>query len=256
MGGLKLGKEAAEKYAQAQKGADFEGFLEKKGAMRKNWNKRWFILKENYLFYTKKQGDPPQGIINLHGATINETLGPTTRPNSFSLFAPKSVSVDAKWTNRTFFICASSPEELKKWSAALVKASHFKNKASKVKEENSDKKSTEEKKEEKVEEKKEEKVEEKKEEKVEEKKEEKVEEKKKEEEKKEEEKKEEEKKEEKKKEEEKKEEKVEVKQVLEEIEEKKVVLELPTDPGKEDEKKEERRDPTGDLEDSESEEES
>jgi len=239
MGGLKLGKEAAEKYAQAQKGADFEGFLEKKGAMRKNWNKRWFILKENYLFYTKKQGDPPQGIINLHGATINETLGPTTRANSFSLLAPKSVSVDAKWTNRTFFICASSPEEMKKWSAALVKGSHVKNKASKVKEENTEKKIIE-----KVEEKKteENKMEEKK---VEEKKEE---------EKKEEDKKVEEKKEEDKKVEEKKEEeKVEVKKVLEEIEERKVVLYLPTDPGKEDEKKEERRDPTGDLEDSESE---
>jgi len=140
MGGLKLGKEAAEKYANAQTQADFEGFLEKKGAKRKNWNKRWFVLKENYLFYTKKQGDPPQGIINLHGATITETQGPTTRANSFSLLAPKSVSVDAKWTNRTFFICAGSQEEMKKWSAAMVKASHFKGIKSKVKEENGEKK--------------------------------------------------------------------------------------------------------------------
>jgi len=135
MGGLKLGKEAAEKYALAQKDPDLEGMLEKKGAKRKNWTKRWIVLKENYLFYTKKQGESPQGIINLHGATITETQGPSFVPYSFSLLVPKSVSVDAKWTNRTFFMKASSSEEVKKWTTAMVKASHYKAKSSKGKEE-------------------------------------------------------------------------------------------------------------------------
>lgn len=36
--------------------------------------------------------------------------------------APKSVSVDAKWTNRTYQIAASTPQELAKWMQVLDEA--------------------------------------------------------------------------------------------------------------------------------------
>jgi len=100
------------------------GWLEKKGAKRKNWTKRYFVLKDNYLFYCKKEKVPPQGIINLHGCTVVKTEGPTAKLFSFSLMAPKSVSVDAKWTNRTYSIAASTNEELSTWIQALQDASN------------------------------------------------------------------------------------------------------------------------------------
>jgi len=119
MGGLKLGKEAQSKFDEARQSADYSGNLEKKGAKRKNWNNRWFVLKENYLFYCKTPKSNPQGIINLHSCTVSKTEGPTARPNSFSLLAPKSVSIDAKWTNRTYFMAAKSEEDRDNWMKVL-----------------------------------------------------------------------------------------------------------------------------------------
>jgi len=55
MGGLKLGKEAQAKFDEAKTKPDKQGILDKKGAKRKNWNERYFVLKDNYLFYCKKQ---------------------------------------------------------------------------------------------------------------------------------------------------------------------------------------------------------
>jgi len=117
--GLKLGKEAQAKFDEAKANPDLAGGLDKKGAKRKNWNSRWFVLKDNYLFYCKNQKTNPQGIINLHGCTVSRIEGPTARPNSFSLLAPKSVSIDAKWTNRTYFMAAKEAKEMEKWMRVL-----------------------------------------------------------------------------------------------------------------------------------------
>jgi len=119
MGGLKLGKEAQAKFDEARTNPDKAGFLDKKGAKRKNWNTRWFVLKDNYLFYCKNEKSLPQGIINLHGCTVSKLEGPNTRQYSFSLLAPKSVSIDAKWTNRTYLMAAKTPEDWKAWIETL-----------------------------------------------------------------------------------------------------------------------------------------
>jgi len=117
--GLKLGKEAQAKFDEAKSNPDLAGTLDKKGAKRKNWNSRWFVLKDNYLFYCKNQKTNPQGIINLHGCTVSRIEGPTARPNSFSVLAPKSVSIDAKWTNRTYFMAAKDAKEMDRWMKTL-----------------------------------------------------------------------------------------------------------------------------------------
>jgi len=121
MGGLKLGAEAQAKFDEAKRNPDYQGLLDKKGAKRKNWNQRWFVLKDNYLFYCKNQKSNPQGIINLHGCTVSRIEGPTARPNSFSVLAPKSVSIDAKWTNRTYFFAAKDAKEMEKWMEIVDK---------------------------------------------------------------------------------------------------------------------------------------
>jgi len=122
MPGLKLGKEAQAKFNEAKTNPDKQGILDKKGAKRKNWNERWFVLKDNYLFYCKNEKSNPQGIINLHGCTVSQIQGPTARASSFSLLAPKSVSIDAKWTNRTYFMAAKDPKEMESWMTKLEDA--------------------------------------------------------------------------------------------------------------------------------------
>jgi len=122
MPGLKLGKEAQSKFNEAKVSPDKQGALEKKGAKRKNWNDRWFVLKDNYLFYCKNEKSNPQGIINLHGCTVKDIQGPTARANSFSLLAPKSVSIDAKWTNRTYYMAAKDSKEMESWMSKLEEA--------------------------------------------------------------------------------------------------------------------------------------
>jgi len=74
------------------------------------------------LFYCKKKGVPPQGIINLHGCTVTP-LPQQNRGCSFSLLAHKSVSVDAQWINRTYYISAKDEAEMKVWMDLITGAS-------------------------------------------------------------------------------------------------------------------------------------
>ena len=51
--------------------ADKEGWLWKRGEVNKAFQKRYFVLKGNLLFYFEKQSDrEPVGVIILEGCTI------------------------------------------------------------------------------------------------------------------------------------------------------------------------------------------
>jgi PH domain/GTPase-activator protein for Ras-like GTPase len=55
--------------------AEKRGFLKKRGEGFRNWRKRWFILKDNFLYYFRNEMDPSiTGAIPLE----NYTLEPTT----------------------------------------------------------------------------------------------------------------------------------------------------------------------------------
>lgn len=52
---------------------DREGWLQKRGDLNKSWQRRYFVLKGNLLFYFEKKGDrEPLGVIILEGCTIGE----------------------------------------------------------------------------------------------------------------------------------------------------------------------------------------
>lgn len=52
---------------------DREGWLQKRGEVNKNWQRRYFVLKGNLLFYFEKKGDrEPLGVIILEGCTIGK----------------------------------------------------------------------------------------------------------------------------------------------------------------------------------------
>lgn len=52
---------------------DLEGYLTKRGEVNKSFQRRYFVLKGNLLFYFDKRGDKePLGVIIIEGCTIGK----------------------------------------------------------------------------------------------------------------------------------------------------------------------------------------
>lgn len=50
---------------------DREGWLSKRGEVSKGFQKRWFVLKGNLLFYFEKKTDrEPLGVLIVEGCTV------------------------------------------------------------------------------------------------------------------------------------------------------------------------------------------
>lgn len=60
-------------FAVSATPVDKEGYLNKRGEVNKNFQKRYFVLKGNLLFYFDRKGDKePVGVIILEGCTIGK----------------------------------------------------------------------------------------------------------------------------------------------------------------------------------------
>lgn len=83
-----------------------EGFLTKRGHIRKNWNTRWFVIQDDKLFYFKVKGDnKPAGVIPLKDAYVGECdIG---KPHAFEVNAPV--------IDKTYYIIANSSVEKEEW---------------------------------------------------------------------------------------------------------------------------------------------
>ena len=58
-------------FASSATPVDREGWLDMRGEVGKSYQRRWFTLKGNLLFYFEKKGDKePIGVIILEGCTI------------------------------------------------------------------------------------------------------------------------------------------------------------------------------------------
>lgn len=54
---------------------DLEGHLLKRGEVNKSWQRRYFVLKGNLLFYFDKKGErEPLGVVIMEGCTIGLLL--------------------------------------------------------------------------------------------------------------------------------------------------------------------------------------
>ena len=62
---LKLAQDTKNKFDEANKKPDICGWLLKKGGNNNLWQQRYFVMLENWLFYSKKPLQNPQGIINM-----------------------------------------------------------------------------------------------------------------------------------------------------------------------------------------------
>lgn len=95
---------------------DKEGFLNKKGEVNKSWQRRYFILKGNLLFYFDKKGErEPLGVIILEGCTIE--LAEEGELYCFQIIFNGN-------NNRTYYLCAESQDTMESWMKALTCAGY------------------------------------------------------------------------------------------------------------------------------------
>ncbi|XP_008302293.1 sesquipedalian-1-like [Stegastes partitus] len=95
---------------------DKEGYLYKKGEIKTSYQKRWFVLKGNLLFYKDRHTDrDPIGVIVLEGCTVQ--LCESEEQFAFSLV----------WSEpglRTYKFAAEDQASQESWIKALLSANH------------------------------------------------------------------------------------------------------------------------------------
>lgn len=70
---MKINDKNLAAFATSSTPIDREGWLQKRGEINKGFQKRWFVLKGNLLFYFEKPGEKePLGVIVLEGCTIGK----------------------------------------------------------------------------------------------------------------------------------------------------------------------------------------
>jgi len=68
---MKINEKNLAAFASSSTPIDREGFLLKRGETNKGYQKRWFVLKGNLLFYFERKSDKdPVGVIIMEGCTI------------------------------------------------------------------------------------------------------------------------------------------------------------------------------------------
>lgn len=103
-------------YAVSATPTDKEGYINKRGEVNKNFQRRYFVLKGNLLFYFDKKGDKePLGVIILEGCTVE--LAEDEEQFCFKILFHGT-------NNRTYVLGAESQESMEQWMKALACSSY------------------------------------------------------------------------------------------------------------------------------------
>ena len=88
------------------------GFLQKRSAWLRRWDKRWVMMTEGSVFYFESfnQATRANGEIELDGCKVADADSETGKKNTFGIYHPP---------RRDVFFQASSSEERIEWISAL-----------------------------------------------------------------------------------------------------------------------------------------
>ncbi|KAI8434634.1 hypothetical protein MSG28_003167 [Choristoneura fumiferana] len=112
---MKINEKNLSAFASSATPVDREGWLDMRGEV-KSYQRRWFTLKGNLLFYFDKKCDKePAGVIVLEGCTIE--LTEEEEAYSFKI-------VFQCEGGRTFYLCTNSQASMEAWMKALACASY------------------------------------------------------------------------------------------------------------------------------------
>ncbi|XP_002741015.1 uncharacterized protein LOC100373087 [Saccoglossus kowalevskii] len=112
---MKLNEKNVAHFSSCDSPVDREGWLSKRGELNKSFQKRWFVLKGNLLFYFERRGDKePIGVIILEGSTIELFDGETfTFHITFQGYG-----------TRTYVLQADDNAEMTEWMRAISMANY------------------------------------------------------------------------------------------------------------------------------------
>uniref|UniRef100_A0A8C4NCH1 Sesquipedalian n=1 Tax=Eptatretus burgeri TaxID=7764 RepID=A0A8C4NCH1_EPTBU len=112
---MKLNKRTVAHFATCESHVDKEGTLLKRGEVNTAFQRRWFVLKGNMLFYFDSRDDrEPAGLVVLEGCTV-ELSDAAPIEHAFALrFAGASA--------RTYTLAAQSHGEMTTWMRAIASA--------------------------------------------------------------------------------------------------------------------------------------
>ncbi|TKS89842.1 Sesquipedalian-1 [Collichthys lucidus] len=113
---MKLDEKIVTYFESCNSPIDKEGYLCKKGEIKSSYQKRWFVLKGNLLFYKDRPADRDlTGVIVLEGCTVQ--LCESEEQFAFSLV----------WSEpglRTYKFAAEDQASQESWIKALLSANH------------------------------------------------------------------------------------------------------------------------------------
>ncbi|XP_072340041.1 sesquipedalian-1-like [Scyliorhinus torazame] len=114
---MKLNVRAVSRYALGPAPADRQGFLLKKGELNPSYQRRWFVLRGNLLFYFERAGESePQGLVLLEGCVV-ELCESATEGFPFALSCGGGPGL------RQYKFVAEAQAEQEGWVRALSSAS-------------------------------------------------------------------------------------------------------------------------------------
>lgn len=113
---MKINDKNLVSFALSSSPVDREGWLLKRGEVNRAYQRRWFLLKGNLLFYFEKKTDrEPLGVVILEGCTVELA-------ENEEMFAFKVVFHGSG--NRMYMLSADTQESMEAWMKALACASY------------------------------------------------------------------------------------------------------------------------------------
>lgn len=111
---MKINEKFLVAYARSGKGGiQKDGYLSKKGKLNRGYQRRWFVLKGNLLFYFEKQMDRnPIGVIILEDCNV-DVCDSDRYAFTLSFFGDRT---------RIYVLCAESEEEMIVWMKRITVA--------------------------------------------------------------------------------------------------------------------------------------
>lgn len=113
---MKINEKHLIAFVSGSAAIDKQGFLNKRGELNKAFQRRWFVLKGNLLFYFERKTDAePIGVIVIDGCSVE--LTENSDKYAFELAFSGSGT-------RTYVLAADSQEEMEEWMRALTCAGY------------------------------------------------------------------------------------------------------------------------------------
>ena len=113
---MRLNERCVAEFSTSSAPTDKEGFLNKKGELNRGYQRRWFVLKGNLLYYFEKRSDKePIGVIVLDNCLVE--LAESGEPYAFQITFGGDGS-------RTYILGADTSKEMESWMRAIYHSTY------------------------------------------------------------------------------------------------------------------------------------